>query len=308
MTHRQLLYCLITPHELNAGTDATRHTEPQVLSTLSLLPTLLLAFPKFFSPAVVAPADAKEIAGAGAADLEAPPTASDASTAGDKGGECVAAAAAAAAEGRRRCLPDGAVGAPEPGAAWSRLAAFTRRFALPLTVVLLALLVGPFAYRLQSFRPGLSQSLRNIAPRGEGSIETYYGVQERFSPGALANARLIGVAQGAGVTALSPQFFASAASAVLAVVGASAPGELRAADVSGLAWSNGTAADAGRVAAAVAAVSACPGQSAAACRAACPADACLLRLTAAQTLSSDGAERSILHQSLLPLLSTPIVA
>ena len=168
---------------------------------------------------------------------------------------------------------------------WAQLARTTTRYRYTLTVVLLALLVAPFAYRLNHF--DTSQSLRNIMPRDMESAETFYEMQSIFGPAATNAALLIGVAtsptQGA---ALTSSFFASAAAAVGAVVAVSAPNELTASGVRGLAWS-GAPADAVATAASVAAVAACPATSVATCSAACSAQACSLRLSVARTLSAD---------------------
>jgi hypothetical protein len=154
-------------------------------------------------------------------------------------------------------------------------------------VAVLALLVAPFAYRLPAFET--TQSLRNIAPRGERSVEAYFELQQRFGAGSTASARLLGVAASAEAgAALTPAFFASAAGAVTRALAASGPAALTAADVYGLAWAAGAPASQSAVAAAVAATAACPSATVAACRAVCPADACSLRLLAAATLSADG--------------------
>lgn len=182
---------------------------------------------------------------------------------------------------------------------WAALARFTRRFSLPLAVVALAALVAPFAFRLPHFRDGLTISLRSMAPRGEPSVEATYGIQERFGPGLAANARLLGVSLSAGgPPVLSTRFFASAAQALAATISASDPDELRLSDVNVGALStssNSPIPDAEVTAVMVGAVRHCPAESAAACRAQCSADACLLRLTAASALAEDGAHFGCRH-------------
>ena len=237
------------------GIAATFAVVMSVLVNLTLTPALLLLFPTFFAGTSVRCCCARR--GDAAAEEDAPGCAS-------------------------RLV------VPEPMAAvdvWAQLASTTRRYRYTLTVVLLALLVAPFAYRLNHF--DTSQSLRNIMPRDMESAETFYEMQSVFGPAATNAALLIGVAsmpaQGA---ALTSSFFASAAAAVSAVVAASAPNELTASGVRGLAW-GGAPADAAATAASVAAVAVCPATSVAACSAACGAQACSLRLSVARTLSAD---------------------
>jgi hypothetical protein len=156
-----------------------------------------------------------------------------------------------------------------------------------VAIAILALLVAPFAYRLPHFK--VSQSLRNVVPRGEASVETFFELQATFGPGSTAAARLLGVASSpAGDAALMPAFFASASAAVGATLRASAPWQLTAQDVGGLAWAAGAPTNASVMAAAVAAVAPCPSATVAACRAVCPASACGLRLQSGSTLSADG--------------------
>ena len=123
-------------------------------------------------------------------------------------------------------------------------------------------------------------------------------MQARFSPGAVANARLLGVAAPVPGTssitngtllaspAQTPAFFSSAAAAVAAVLAVSSNSmELQAADVTGLAWQNGAPADAAAVSAQLQGAVACPAATAEACRAACSPMACMLRLLQVQTLA-----------------------
>lgn len=179
--------------------------------------------------------------------------------------------------------------------AWATLASLTLRHRYILSLALFALLLGPFAYRLPDFQSGLSYSIRNVAPRGTPSVDAFFALQAAFSPGTTDNVRLLGVVAGGGeggtaAPALTPAFFASAAAAVSAILAASTRDELRPEDVRGLAWDasaasgGGGAADADVVAAALAAVASCPTSSAATCRAACGANACMLARQAAETL------------------------
>ncbi len=169
---------------------------------------------------------------------------------------------------------------------WARVAYTTQHYKISVTVVLLAAMVVPFAVHLPHFE--VSQSNRNIVPRGEPSVEALYALQDAFGPSLLTPARLLGVADAPGA-ALSPPFFASAHDAVDAALSASSfSGMLVATDVSGLPWRDGQPTNATLVAAAVAATAACPANTPAACRAVCPADACVLRLAAASSLSDDG--------------------
>ena len=169
---------------------------------------------------------------------------------------------------------------------WAALAGGVQRHRWSLAVVITALLVCPFAYRLRSFDVG--QEARSALPRGAPAAETLAQLQADFGPGHTAQARLLGVAPPTGGDAMSPQFFASAAAAITGVLAASAPTALTAADVSGLAWSAGKPANAAGVAAAVAAVAPCPADDVASCRAACGAAACALRLAVGSTVSPDG--------------------
>jgi uncharacterized membrane protein YdfJ with MMPL/SSD domain len=256
-----------------------------VLANLSLTPALLLTFPGFFAGAagctcMRARRDSAD-ADADAAELDAAPAAP----------ESDANAAAAGGKTARLASIRAVMDSADP---WSHVAVLTQRYKYSLSIVLLALLVAPFAYRLRRFE--VSQSLRNIMPRGGASVDTFYRLQALFGPAATANARIIGVAASpAHGAALTPAFFASAADAVAAALAVSAPSALTALDVYGLAWSSGAPANASLVAAAVGATAACPVSSVAACRAVCPADACSLALLAAATLSSDG------RAMLLPL-------
>ena len=233
-----------------------------VLVNLSLVPSLLLLFPNFF----------------GGAALRC--------SCGPRSSSADDAAPAVESESSSSCLSWLLL--PEPLASidiWAELAKVTTRFKYSLTIGLLALLVAPFAYRLKHFETSLS--LRNIMPREMESVETFYEMQDVFGPAATNGALLIGVATSAAQgAALTPAFFASAAAAVQAVVAASAPNELTASGVRGLAW-NGAPADAAATAASVAAVAAGPATTAAACSAACSPQACSLRMLAASTLSAD---------------------
>ena len=167
---------------------------------------------------------------------------------------------------------------------WGAVAWATREYKWTMTVSLLALLTAPFAYRLRHFET--TMLYRNLVAKDSESVDALYDMQARFGAGAVYGASLLGVAPSAGsASALSPAFFASAATAVRGVIAAGAPGVLGAGDVSGLAW---PPTDASAIAAAVAATAACPATNAAACAAACPPAACTLRLAAASTLSSDG--------------------
>ena len=227
-----------------------------VLVNLSLTPALLLRFPAFFAGAPVS--------------CCCPPRREQAPASDD-------------ADGARGMLKLPAAVASID--VWARLAELTMRFKYALTLVLLALLVAPFAYHLDRFTIG--QSLRNIMPRGYESVDTFYAMQGIFGPGATNGALLVGVAtSSAQGAALTPAFFASAEAAVNAVLAVSSPNELTAAAVHGLAWS-GAPADAVATSAALASVAACPSASVAACRAACSAQACSLRLSAASALSAD---------------------
>ena len=235
-----------------------------VAVNLTLTPALLLRFPAFFAGAPVSCCGRK----AAPADDDAAPA------------SCAS----------RLVLPEALASVD----VWAALGKVTARYKYSLTIGLGLLLVAPFAYRLQHFETSLS--LRNIMPREMESAETYYELQDIFGPAATNGARLVGIAtspaQGA---ALTPAFFASAAAAVNAVLAISAPAELNASAVRGLAWGSGAPADAATTSAAVASVSACPATSVAACRAACSAQACSLRLVAASTLSADS------RAMLLPL-------
>ena len=235
------------------GIAATFAVVMSVLVNLTLTPSLLLLFPAFFAGTSIRCCC------------------------------CAPRGDAAAVEDASGCASRQVV--PESLDVWAALARVTTRYKYALTIVLLALLVAPFAYRLNSFDTSLS--LRNIMPREMESAETFYKMQTVFGPAATNAALLIGVAtspvQGA---ALKSSFFASAAAAVGAVVAASAPNELTASGVQGLAWS-GAPANAAATAASVAAVAACPATSVAACSAACSAQACSLRLSVARTLSAD---------------------
>ena len=277
-----------------------------VLANLTLTPALLLRFPRFFAGERAGCCGMRKQAQVDAAavqwDTPANGKADDAIDLAPPGdsGEAKDLAAPLAVEGK-----DG-LAAPAHGvsaklaallagpqrllawlAPWQRIAVVTFRYRWSLSVVLIALLVAPFAYRLPAF--DVSESLRNVMPRGYESVETLYELQERFGPGSVAAAQLLGVSSSptAGA-ALTPQFFASAATVVRGVLAIASPaGVLQPSDVFGLAFAAGGPANATAVSAQLAGVAACPSTSATACRAACPPDACLLRIVQAASLSAD---------------------
>lgn len=170
---------------------------------------------------------------------------------------------------------------------WRGVARVTRNWKYSLTFGLLAVLIVPFAPHLPHFMP-LSMKTPNIASRGRISIDLQEYISTNFGPGAITPARLLGVAAPSVGGALSPAFFASAASAVRATLAVSGSGYLLPTDVYGLAWQGGVAANATQVAAAVASVASCPSSSITACSAACSPTACGLRMQAASGISPDG--------------------
>jgi hypothetical protein len=171
---------------------------------------------------------------------------------------------------------------------WRRVAQVTRTHKYSITIGLLALLVAPFAPQLPHFLP-LSTQTENVAPRGTISIQLNRYLENNYSPSAVTPAKLLGVAKPglpAGGGALTPAFFASVGAAVNATLAVSS-GYVKASEVTGLAWSGTSTANAAAVASAVASVARCPATSITACVAACPAQACALRMQTAATLSSD---------------------
>ena len=281
-----------------------------VLANLTLTPALLLRFPRFFAGESAgccgmrkqAPADAAAVqwdtpANGKADDAnghESPATNGEAGDANHLAPDAAApvegkggVAEPAGVAGKLAALLDGPQRLLAWLAPWERIAVVTFRYRWSLSVVLVALLVAPFAYRLPGF--DVSESLRNVMPRGYESVETLYELQERFGPGSIAAAQLLGVSSSptAGA-ALTPQFFASAATAVRGVLAIASPaGVLQPSDVFGLAFAAGGPANATAVTAQLASVALCPAMSATACRAVCPPDACLLRVVQAASLSDD---------------------
>ena len=249
-----------------------------VFANLTLTPALLLSFPGFFAGGPLSccrrrrrdaagAADAEQGAAFGADDVTAPPASPPGKLA-----ELVRAAAV-----------------------WRRVARFSRRFQRALLLLMLAVLLAPFAFQLNHLTP--SESALGVVPRGSPSVAAFYEVAALFGPATAGGATLLGVAPHAAAAnatpaALQPAFFASAAAAVRAVLAASA-GELAADDVSGLAWSSGAPTNAADVAAGMAAAASCPATNASACTAACSAQHCMLRLYAASTLSADGAAMTL---------------
>lgn len=171
---------------------------------------------------------------------------------------------------------------------WRRVARVTRSHKYSITVGLLALLVAPFAPQLPHFLP-LSTQTENIAPRGTISIKLNRYLEDNYSPSAVTPAKLLGVANPglpAGGGALTPAFFASVGAAVNATLAVSS-GYVKASEVVGLAWTGTGTANAAAVSAAVASVAHCPATSITSCVAACPAQACALRMQTASSLSPD---------------------
>jgi uncharacterized membrane protein YdfJ with MMPL/SSD domain len=265
------------------GIAATFAVVCSVAANLTLTPALLLCFPGFFGgKACCCFAGSSAVAPtipAGSAAVELPPA--DADTIQDQDAGVVARF-------------------------WAALAAGVQRYRWSLAVVITALLICPFAYRLSTFDVG--QEARSALPRGAPAAETLAQLQADFGPGHTAQARLLGVASPTGGNAMSPQFFASASKAITGVLAASAPTALTAADVSGLAWSAGAPANAAGIAAAAAAVAPCPADDVASCRAACSAAACSLRLATASTVSPDGRAMIVFLNLRLDRTSTDGVA
>ena len=278
------------------GIATTFSVSMSVLANLTLTPALLLRFPRFFAGEHVAccgarrkPADPAAVkwdapAGSEAADADAaaPDPAADAGEEKKEKDEAKPSLqsklAALLAPGHRLL----AILSP-----WKRVAVVTHRYRVSLSVVLIALLIAPFAYRLPAFEA--SQSLRNIMPRGAESVTAFYELQSRFGPGSVSAAQLIGVSS-SPVTgaALTPQFYASAAAAVSVLLSITSPaGVLQASDVFGLAYAYGGPMNLSVVGTQLAAIALCPAISSTLCRTACPPDACLLRLVQAGTLSED---------------------
>ena len=251
------------------GIAATFAVVGSVFANLSLTPALLLTCPRFFAGGACCCCPGKVAVAPITASLDARPAVNADEDDDDDDDSLVARF-------------------------WAALAAAVQRHRWPLAVGLTALLVCPFAYRLRGF--AVSQEARNALPRGAPAATALAQLQQDFGAGHTAMARLLGVGPAPGA-ALTPPFFAAAAATVSAVVDASAPDALTAANVSGLAWSAGGAANASAVAAAVAAVASCPGDTVASCRAACSASACALRLASGATLSSDGGAM-IIHLAL----------
>ena len=274
-----------------------------VLANLTLTPALLLRFPRFFAGERAgccgmrkqAHADAASVQwdsvtngkAADATELAAPATNGEANGAIDLAEGKEGEAEPAGQSGKLAALLAGPQRLLTWLAPWQRIAVVTFRYRWSVSVVLIALLVAPFAYRLPAF--DVSESLRNVMPRGYESVETLYELQNRFGPGSVAAAQLLGVSSSPVVgAALTPQFFASAATVVRGVLAISSPaGVLQPSDVFGLAFAAGGPANATAVSAQLASVAQCPSMSAAVCRAFCPPDACLLRIVQAASLSND---------------------
>ena len=164
---------------------ADRRRLSQVLTNLTLTPALLLAFPRFFSSAAVQ--TAANISALPSSSLPAP-TADDAEVAAATQISTTVVvpaddSAPAAAGEHYPSPPRALVSSCAKCAAgrrpnfWARLAFVTRVYKYSIAVAVVALLVAPFAYRLPGFRSGLSQSLRNIAPRGTPSVDALYELQ-----------------------------------------------------------------------------------------------------------------------------------
>jgi len=292
------------------GIATTFSVAMSVLANLTLTPALLLRFPGFFAGERCGwCAGARHThAQAGAVKWEAPAGA-EASDTGD------AAAKAKAAQPKQLTLADRLALLLAPPqrllawlAPWKRVALVTFHYRWSLSVALIALLIAPFAYRLPAFEE--SQSLRNIMPRGAESVATLYELQDRFGPGAVSAAQLIGVsASPVTGAALTPQFYASAAAAVSKLLAISAPaGVLQATDVFGLAFAYGGPQNLTIIGAQLAAIAMCPSISATACRAVCPLDACLLRVVQAASLSADRRAMTLSLSMRVPRVSADGIA
>ena len=275
-----------------------------VLANLTLTPALLLRFPRFFAGEHAgccgmrkqAPADAAAVQwdtpanGKAHGDIDLAPPGND-GEASELAPDAVVGKAGVAestgAQAKLAALLAGPQRLLAWLAPWQRIAVVTFRYRWSLSVVLIALLVAPFAYRLPAF--DVSESLRNVMPRGYESVEALFELQDRFGPGSVAAAQLLGVSSSPAVgAALTPQFFASAATVVRGVLAITSPaGVLQPSDVFGLAFAAGGPANATAVSAQLASVALCPSASATACRAVCPPDACMLRIVQAGSLSPD---------------------
>lgn len=237
-----LILAILPVNALRApGISTTFAVACSVLVQLSLTPALLLSFPAFFAADCV------------------------------DGGSLRKYPRMRALERRSDAASD---------ALWGGVAWLARTYKFSVTLLLLALLIAPFAWRLPHFE--VSQSYRNLVQKHAAAADAVYDIEARFGAGSLSSPALLGVSRGGGV--LSTSFFLAAEAAVNATIGAGAPGVLSPIDLSGLAW---PPADAAAVAAAVAASSSCP-STAGACLAACPPAACVVHLSAVSTLSPDG--------------------
>ena len=168
-------------------------------------------------------------------------------------------------------------------AVWGGVARLTRTWRVTVALLILALLVAPFAYRLKSFET--TTDYRNLVPKDSADVRGMYDIIASFGSAYIFPVTLLGVARApATAPALSTAFFASAQAAVSAALAAGEPGILPPTAVAGLAWpsSNATA-----TIGAIRAAAACPAVTPAACTAACPAALCGAAL-ASSTLSADG--------------------
>ncbi len=253
-----------------------------VIVNITLLPALLLAFPRFWAgDALRTPAcllrlgdAALRAASAALARVTPAPTEAAKKHAGQAGED-----------------EDGDGDDDDGGALWHALAMFTQRYRRVVAALFVLLLLLPFAPHLRGWH--VSQAWEGSTPKGAQSLRLYRLMAARFG-GATTTAPslLLGVARNASSDVLSPPLFAATQAAVRAVLVAR-PDTV----VNGLFWSGSNATSLGSVRAALA--MSCP--TGLACASACPELVCAAQTSARNALAP---QRNAVLVKLQPVLDT----
>jgi len=250
-----------------------------VITNLSLIPVLLLHFPRFWTRALYEPPylPLARAAAAAAAHLGWPPASSRAAPAEVTGG-----GAPEAGMGVNTAEPQ-----PAGSPLWRTLAVRTQRWRLTVVVLLIALLVAPFAPHLAALaRARGLVGWEGSVPRGAASLRAFEVARERLGTMyTVETTSLLGVARNSSSPGVlsDPELFAAVGAASRAAAAAS-PGTT----VTSVAYLGG-ASGMGDVPLSLvqwALNMSCPADRS--CPSACPELACLGRKGVAQSVSPNG--------------------